>query len=150
MPENPAKNKRKGRIMKETKQQTAERLEATEKLRKLLKAGDTVKTILRHRSTSGMYRAISPVVNSQDISWLVSRACNEKIDKNHGGIRMTGCGMDMGFELVYRLSSALFPDGFTCIGNEKRCPSNDHSNGDRNYKQHTHKSGGYALRHEWL
>jgi hypothetical protein len=31
-------------------------------------------------------------------------------DRN--GIRVGGCGMDMGFHLVYTLSRALFDDGY--------------------------------------
>lgn len=65
------------------------------------------------------------------------------------GLTVGGCGMDMGFHLVYNLSRVLFPSGFECIG--KGCPSNDHSNGDRNYEPHRHTGdGGYAIKHRWL
>ena len=57
--------------------------------------------------------------------------------------------MEMGFSLVYTLSSTLYPEGFKCIG-YGRCPSNDHRNGDRDYSPHQHDSGGYAINHEWL
>lgn len=39
---------------------------------------------------------------------------------------MNGCGMDMGFSLVYDLGRVLFRDNFRCIG--KGCPSSDHDN----------------------
>lgn len=74
----------------------------------------------------------------------------------HDGIVCGGCGMDMGFDLVYRLSRTLFQDRFGCIGDSleyaKRCPSNDHSNErERNYtKGRQHSDGGYALRQRWL
>jgi hypothetical protein len=42
------------------------------------------------------------------------------------GIIMGGCGMDMGFHLVYSLSSILYRNGYRCLG--KGCPSNDHAN----------------------
>ena len=65
-----------------------------------------------------------------------------------------GCGMDMGFELVYNLGYALWPNGYTCTGDSKefgkRCRSNEHSNGDRNYQPHHHTDGGYAFRQEWI
>lgn len=62
---------------------------------------------------------------------------------------VNGCGMDMGFHVVYELGYTLYGrDGFICIG--ERCPSNDHSNGDRDYTPHAHTDGGYALRYEWL
>src|SRR5712692_6873174 len=64
------------------------------------------------------------------------------------GIKVSGAGMDMGFHLVYSLSYDLYPDGFECIG--ERCPSNDHSNGDRDYSPHHHKDGGYALLQRWI
>ena len=88
-------------------------------------------------------------------NYLVAQAIGAKLGKRDG-IIMGGCGMDMGFSLVYNLSSALFPDGFECIGKGddrgafSRCPSNDHTNGDRDYSPHKHSDGGYALRHRWL
>ena len=143
-----------------TKAQQAERAEAVERLREWLKPGDEVYTILRHVSRSGMSRSISLVIGSEDgpsdISYLAARALGDKVDERHGGVKIGGCGMDMGFALVYNLSAALFPDGFECIGEGSperwgsRCPSNDHSNGDRDYAPHHHGSGGYALRHRWL
>ncbi len=82
--------------------------------------------------------------------------------------RSEACAADSGWQLVYNLSHTLYLDGFGCIG--ERCPSNDHSNGDRDYTPywhrdipkpegktsadysatHWHQDGGYALRHEWL
>lgn len=41
----------------------------------------------------------------------------------------------MGFHVVYGLARTLWPDGYGCIG--EHCPSNDHSNGDRDYTPHT-------------
>lgn len=129
-----------------------EQAEAIERLREWIKPGDTVYTILRHVSASGMTRAISVVIQDEDgpheVDGTVARAMGEKFDNRHGGIRIGGAGMDMGFHLVYGLSRTLFPDSFDCIG--EGCPSNDHSNGDRDYTPHRHSDGGYALRHRWL
>jgi hypothetical protein len=116
--------------------------EAIAKLRELLSPGDTVRTISRHTSRSGMSRSISPVVNGEDVSYLVAPACGLSFDRKHGGVRMGGCGMDMGFALVYNLARVLFPDGHGCIGDgggvrSAHCPSNDHANGDRDYTPHT-------------
>lgn len=123
--------------------------QALEQLRAWLKPGDTVFTIVRHVSRSGMSRSISVFASidgqPQDITYQASRVIGESVDQKHGGIRMGGCGMDMGFALVYALSRSLFRDGFGCIG--ERCPSNDHSNGDRDNQ---HRDGGYALRHRWM
>jgi hypothetical protein len=135
--------------------QSQEQIDAIAELREWLKPGDTVFTILRHVSRSGMQREISVVINRDGAmlhpNWSVAKALGYRQGKSDG-IIMGGCGMDMGFHLVYNLSRVLFPDGFTCAGRDAaaRCPSNDHNNGDRNYAPHAHKDGGYALRREWL
>jgi hypothetical protein len=168
-----------------------DRDEAIARLRDLLHPGDTVHTLLRHVSRSGMSRSISVIIAAPadyrnelgdtyepvDISYFVAAATGMSLDTRHDGVRIGGCGMDMGFALVYGLSHALWPDGFGCIG--EGCPANDHSNGDRDYTPHAvqytaddcpgrpcgdscdHRSGegrehwhahagGYALRHRWL
>ena len=117
-------------------------------LEERIKPGDTINTILRHVSRSGMSRSISLLKGDEDITYFAAALMGDKIDSKHGGIKIGGCGMDMGFALVYNLSATLFPDGFNCIG--ERCPSNDHANGDRNYSPHRHSEGGYALRQRWL
>lgn len=138
-----------------------EREDAIRQLRDLLKPGDTVHTILDHVSRSGMMRAIRCVVMTTDDrgrpidlhpNYLISKAIDvPQITRNgrrQDALKMTGCGMDMGFQLVHLLGYALYPDGFTCTGTD--CPSNDHSNGDRDHTPHQHSSGGYALRQRWL
>ena len=126
---------------------------AARHLRELLKPGDTVQTILRHVSRSGMMRHISAVFNSQDITYYVAALMDDKV-ADDGGIKCGGCGMDMGFNLVYNLSRTLFPEGFICAGEE--CRSNDHFNEPDKYNRKRfagkmHKGdGGYALRQAWL
>ena len=100
-----------------TTTKTQERTEAIERLRKMLPPGSTVYTIARHVSRSGMSRSISlvtvePTVYGPDgepfdISWLAARAMGDRIDQNHGGIKIGGAGMDMGFALVYNLARTL-------------------------------------------
>lgn len=121
-------------------------------LRALLKPGDTVYTILRHVSPSGMSRVISLIAIHDNqprcIDSYVVSISDYRYDPRHSGLKIGGGGMDMGFHLVYSLSSALFHGGFDCIGPD--CPSNDHMNGDRDYSPHRHSDGGYALLHSWL
>ena len=128
-----------------------DREQALARLREWIKPGDTVYTVLRHVSRSGMQREIGVGLLKDGVdlhpNWAVACALGERLGKRDGVI-VGGCGMDMGFHLVYNLSYVLFPQGLACTG--KNCNSNDHSNGDRNYKRHMHKSGGYALRHRWL
>ena len=139
-----------------TKAEQAGRDEAIEELREILKPGDTVHTILRHVSRSGMQRSISCVIQGDEgpyeIDYLVRRASVLKFDRANGGLKIGGCGMDMGFAIVYNLSRTLFQGHFPCAG--KNCPSNDHSNPPypkrRKGSPRQHSDGGYALNHRWL
>ena len=130
----------------------SERAEAVARLREWLKPGDTVYCVLRHVSRSGMSRVIQVVKPEGDdmvyLGYNVAAAIDAPYDRKREGVKMGGCGMDMGFALVYELAHALWPDGYECIG--EKCPSNDHVNGDRNYGPHHHNSGGYALKSRWL
>ena len=123
-----------------------------EKLLELLKPGDTVYTILRHVSRSGMSRVIDLLVMSDgsphSISGYAAEVCNSKLDRDRWGVKISGTGMDMGFALVYELSYNLFGDGFTCVGED--CPANDHPNGDLDYTPHPHSDPGYALKQRWI
>ena len=117
--------------------------EAIEELRTMLKPGDTVYTILRHVSRSGMSRVIDPVLMTPDgprtIAHLAAKVLDSPLDRDRWGVKQTGCGMDMGFNLVYNLSYYLFPDGFRVEG---RGRNGDMSGWD--------KDGGYALKQKWL
>lgn len=122
-------------------------------LRKCLKPGDAVYTILRHVSGGGMSRDISLMVVRGDEVVVITGSTAAALGLGFGkgdGVRVSGCGMDMGFHLVYELSRVLFPQGFICVGRKRRCPSNDHVNGDRNFRPHRHRDGGYALVQRWL
>ena len=148
-----------------TKKALQAQQEARGHLRAILKPGDTIYTVLRHVSKSGMSRDIDLYLMSADgplyLSGYAATALGERRAPDQG-IRVGGCGMDMGFHLVYNLSSALYPDGFLCIGkgegHPRLCPSNDHSNdwhdgppeGERYAPTRRHTSGGYALRHRWI
>ena len=135
-----------------------ERQEAVRELREILKPGDTVFTKIEHVSRSGMSRVISVFLIRENqrvyLDHRVGAACDYKMHRRYDGLTVGGCGMDMGFALVYDLSRVLFPDGFECIGEgadyKGRCPSNDHSNGDRDFTPHHHQDGGYALKQRWF
>ena len=118
---------------------TDERREATEELRTLLAPGDTVYTVLR----SGMSRSISLVIVNDgdlyDISYLAARAMGDRTDRERGGIKIGGAGMDMGFALVYNLGRTLWPEGFETWPGYRR-----------NEPLTFDPDGGYALRHRWL
>ncbi len=111
-------------------QKEKERQEAIEKLRQILKPGDTLFTILRHVSRSGMLRHISvfslKTGEPLQLDYLASKALSWPLARGEG-IKIDGAGMDMGFHLVYSLAATLFP-GYDESG----------------------KSGGYALSQRWL
>jgi hypothetical protein len=110
-----------------------ERDESLARLREWIKRGDTVYTILRGVSRSGMQRRISLVLLKRDENdagriidlhpnWAASKVLGYRLDRSGSSdaLIVGGCGMDMGFHLVYSLAAALF-------------------DGD-----------GYALNHRWL
>lgn len=152
-------------------QKERDRNESLETLRKLLQPGDTVYTILNHVSRSGMSRRISLCVGHgkeiQNITWDAARAMGDSTKQGgkyvqDAGMVVPGCGMDMGFHIVYSLSRTLFPDGFgvTSIGGI-RPRSKEHAteltaenkttfygrNGDPSGWDN---DGGYALKQSWL
>jgi len=118
----------------------AKEAEAIVHLREMLKPGDTVYTILRHVSRSGMTRGIDcyliadnrPVWITGYVGHAIGSPQPEEYWRKSMGLKVGGCGMDMGFHVVYTLSRVLFPEG-------SHAAIQTH-NGD----------GGYALKHEWL
>lgn len=134
--------------------------EALTELREILKPGDTLFTVLRHKSSTGMYRAIDVYkfeaepngqIGPRWLSRLIARALDWRFDQRYDALGVPGAGMDMGFHVVNSLSHALYPHGMQCLGDH--CPANDHSNGDRDYTpghQHSGGSGAYAIRQRWL
>lgn len=125
-----------------TKAQQSERDECITRLRETLKPGQTVYTNLKHVSRSGMQREIGMhIVEAGEIRWitgLAARAMGDRIGARDG-IVIGGCGMDMGFALVYNLGRTLFPAGFKVEG---RGRNGDTSGWDND--------GGYALKHRWI
>lgn len=110
--------------MKTTK---TERDQAIERLREWFPKGSTVYTILRHVSRSGMQRTIGLVSlrgqedgretnpNAVDIrhpNYAASEVLGYTLDKQREGVKVGGCGMDMGFAVVYDLARVLYDDGY--------------------------------------
>ena len=101
--------------------------EARERLRRLVKPGDTLYCILRHVARSGMMRVID-LVKAEDgeilhLGYDAALALGWPYDRRREGVRVAGCGMDMGFHLVYSLAHALSERG---------------------------EGAGYSLTHRWL
>lgn len=99
-----------------------------------LSEGVRVYTVNRRTSSSGLTHHLSVMVAGTDnlgnpavfdITFHVARVLGEKLNESNGHrvIKVQGGGMDMGFHLVYSLSSVLFRD---------------------------QERAGYMLKHEWL
>lgn len=116
------------------------REQCKEQLRKILKPGQTVYCVLRKVSSSGMRRLISLLIVEGGeitcIDYWASKAMGRPCKGNGDGITVNGCGMDMGFELVYSLGRSLWPDGTPAPHSTR--------NGEPD------SSGSYALKHSWL
>jgi len=111
-----------------TRYSKEEKARAVEYLHKFTRPGDRLYTILRNVSRSGMSRDIDIYSFRDDSPVYLSgyAAVILEYPRPKNGIRVGGCGMDMGFSLVSGLSYELFPDGFSCIG--LNCPHNSHNN----------------------
>lgn len=91
--------------------------EAEERLRTLVQPGDTLYTVLRHVSRSGMSRRLHVyVVRAGEMRLLtpaVAALLGLREDIADGAIVMRGSGMDFGAALVRDLSAALYGDPYS-------------------------------------
>lgn len=111
-----------------------------DKYHKGIRQGEIIYTILRHVSRSGMYRVIDAVIMRKNepvsIFAVLSQTAKDeikemyKLEEKGTGFKVNGCGMDMGFDLVYNISSLLF------------------KNTQHNKKQK--EDVGYWLKQRWL
>lgn len=133
-----------------TKAQKAEREELLREMRGFIKPGNTIYTVLRHVSQSGMSRNISLYILDEDgrgniyprmLDGMAAKVLGYSLARNTEGVKVGGAGMDMGFHLVYALGRALYPDGF------KLKEGQYGRNGDTSGFD---KDGGYSLRHQWI
>ena len=96
--------------------------EALMRLKEVLKKGDTLHTQLMHVSQSGMTRHIKvrQLKDSKALDWttLVSTALDWRASEKTRGIVVGGCGMDMGFHLIYTLTMKLFEDDGSALKQE--------------------------------
>ncbi|MFA6167822.1 MAG: hypothetical protein WC700_14470 [Gemmatimonadaceae bacterium] len=91
------------------------RQDAIDRLRAILRGVDTLYTSIASASRSGMSRHIKVyALRKPGPEWLAgyaARALDWPLTSDDG-VRVDGCGMDMGFHLVYSLSSVLFGNGY--------------------------------------
>lgn len=95
----------------------------------LMQKTPTLYTSLKHVSSSGMSRdmKILAAVDGEilDVTWYVAKLGIGTLKERNGQrvLRVGGCGMDMGFHVVYSVSSILYR------GDDR---------------------AGYVIRHEWI
>jgi len=96
--------------------------EAINQLKELVQSGDTLHCQLDKVSRSGMTRHIrvrqllpkknsDREVDTMDISYLIAQILGYKLTTT-GSLKVRGAGMDMGFHVIYSISSVLFGDGY--------------------------------------
>lgn len=112
-------------------------------LAEIMRERPTIYTTLNHVSHSGMFRLISCYyIRDREplcIDHLVSLISGYHQDASRKGLRVTGCGMDMGFAVVYDFSHCLHRQGY-------RLRKREVFMNEKSYR----KDGGYALRQTWM
>ena len=88
----------------------------------MLQENETVYTVLRHVSRSGMLRYIDAYVMRNNEPRRIIQVLNEdqlkqvldmfKYVRDKEGFKISGSGMDIGYHLVYTISQILFNDGY--------------------------------------
>lgn len=147
----------------------SEKAEAVAQLRKLLRPGDRVYTVLRHVSASGMSRRIDLYTIKKGEPVFLTGYVGKALEYRHsrdGGLVVGGCGMDMGFHLVHSLGYALWGGvakkgtGRGAVALRRRLLAACRSylmQGGRTQEPNPELPAdewfgatGYALRHDWL
>jgi hypothetical protein len=94
------------------------RSETIERLKEVFPIGSTAYTSLVDCSKSGDTRWIKVIRIQGNRPYFYSDAISTLLDYEHARrngsqcVKVGGCGMDMGFHLIYTLSSILHDDGY--------------------------------------
>ncbi len=138
--------------MTSPKNEPKERIEEIKNiLRSELPPGTRIFTVLNHVTRSGMTRSIGAhhfTISEMDgqplshwLSWRIAAVCGFGWDEKREAVKVGGCGMDMGFHLIYTLGRVLYPDGFKLAS---------HQNGRNGDTSRFDNDGGYAFQQCWL
>lgn len=124
----------------------AEKAEALAYLRRTLHPGDTVYTVLRSIARSGMSREIDAYTIKENrpvyLSGTIAAALDYRQSKQ-GALIVSGCGSDMGFEVVYNTGRVIFPDGGPLEHSPRRAQ-------EERLGATIESDGGYLLAQSWL
>ena len=100
-----------GKVLRKAEGARRHAEQCADDLREMVARGDTIYSVLRHVSASGMSRRIDFYALKSGVPvWLsgyMAGLLSYKIHKR-GGLLVQGCGMDMGFHVVCGLSFKLY------------------------------------------
>lgn len=103
----------------------------------------TIHVIIKNVSRSGMLRRVQTFIIKDNklyfINYLIEQLTHYKKDSD-GLLKLHGCGMDMGFSLVYDFARSIFPTGFK---SSRRNAINGMKPTDKGFNWDN--DGGYAL-----
>jgi hypothetical protein len=93
-----------------------ERADAIVRLKDWIKPGDTLYTEIKNVSRSGMSRVIQVIkINCNNgepslsyLGYSIALALDWKYDREREGVKVGGCGMDMGFHMIHTLGYVLY------------------------------------------
>lgn len=105
--------------MTNTASKQVKKQEALDRLKALIGKGETVYTVLRSVSKSGMSRRIDFYVIKEDKPIWITGSVAEVLGLRYSmddwskqkGAGVSGCGMDMGFHCVHNLAIAVLCNG---------------------------------------
>jgi len=124
-----------------------EKEETIKELKDLVKRADyKAYTILRSVSRSGMFRRISVLLIIDNEPYFIDHLINKlgtyKRDKKEEGLRVSGCGMDMGFDVVYNAGRDIWAT--------KEEAQAEKIITYRNGNKEPETDGGYLIKQRWL
>lgn len=98
----------------------AEREESIDQLREWFKPGDTIYTVCRSVSASGMsgtyslvfFRDGSPRHPNYHAAAVTAHTLTRDRTTGSDALRVSGCGFDRAYQIVYDLGRALYGDGY--------------------------------------
>ena len=114
-----------------------------------VKPGEKVHIICRNVSRSGMSRRMDfYLLRNNRLHYITGHVADITGYKQHsdGALKVSGCGMDMGFAVVYDLSHRLFPRGYY-LRKDDWPRNNDETIRATGIDS---SGGGYALTHQWV
>lgn len=135
-----------------------EKADAIKMLRSLARKSNYVfYTKLDHVSRSGMFRRISVYAmegnKPQCVNFLIEKLGVYKRTHGSDSLGISGCGMDMGFAIVYNTSCHVFPT-YKCRGEatkkRRSCPASIHVNEHTPRDKTAIHKDGYCISQKWF